>query len=44
MGNNRFLLYISLLLLSIDWANAQDFAKLRRFRLCLLLRRQFHFM
>ena len=30
MSNNRFLLYISLLLLSIGWANAQDFAKLRR--------------
>ena len=36
MSNNRFLLYISLLLLSIGWANAQDFAKLRRFRLCPL--------
>lgn len=30
MGNNRFLLYISLLLLSIGWANAQDLVNLRR--------------
>ena len=30
MSNNRFLLYISLLLLSIGWANAQDLEKLRR--------------
>ncbi len=30
MSNNRILLYISLLLLSIGWVNAQDFVKLRR--------------
>lgn len=42
---NKKIVSVAILLLSVIQAiNAQDFAKLRRFRLCLLLRRQFHFM